>query len=263
MSTRLLVGSDSVTATPSSAAARFDSWYANMAAAPAMDGILQRHLGLPPDLLSTSLLNWEGIGELAAALRLAPGALLVDLACGRGGYGIEIARRAGARLVGIDFSAEAVRQAHANAGRQNAQAQFDVGRLEATGLADACADAVMCVDAVQYAKPAAAAFAEAFRTLRPGGRMALTTWEAVDRADERFPAGLRTLDVRAGLVAAGFVEVTVEERPAWQERELAMWREAASLEPGDDPALRALRNEGVGILEMGPTRRMIAAATRP
>jgi cyclopropane fatty-acyl-phospholipid synthase-like methyltransferase len=234
-----------------------------MAAAPAMDGIVQRHLGLPPDLLSTSLLSWEGIGELAAALRLRSGGLLVDLACGRGGYGIEIARRAGARLVGIDFSAEAVRQAHANAGRQKAQARFEVGTLEATGLADACADAVMCIDAVQFAKPVAAAFAEAFRVLRPGGRMALTTWEAVDRADERFPAGLRTLDVRANLAAAGFVELTVEERPAWLERELAMWREAASLEPGDDPALRALRDEGVGILEMGQTRRVIAAATRP
>ena len=70
------------------------------------------------------------------------------------------------------------------------------------------------------------------------------------------------MDVRAGLAAAGFVDVTIEERPAWLERELAMWREAASLEPGDDPALRALRDEGVGILEMGPTRRMIAAATR-
>jgi SAM-dependent methyltransferase len=133
----------------------------------------------------------------------------------------------------------------------------------ATGLADACADAVMCVDAVQFAEPVGAAFAEAFRVLRPGGRMALTTWEAADRADERFPAGLRTLDVDAGLAAAGFVEVTVEKRPAWLEGELAMWREAASLEPGDDPALRALRDEGVGILEMGPTRRVIAAATRP
>src|SRR5687767_5252111 len=79
------VGLDAVTDTPPSAAARYDSWYSNMAAAPAMDGIVQRHLGLPPDLLSTSLLSWEGIGELAAALRLRSGALLVDLACGRGG----------------------------------------------------------------------------------------------------------------------------------------------------------------------------------
>jgi hypothetical protein len=32
------------------------------------EDIVQRHLGLPPDLLSTSLLPWEGIADLVAAL---------------------------------------------------------------------------------------------------------------------------------------------------------------------------------------------------
>ena len=60
-----------------------------MTAAPAKDAIQQRHLGLPPQLLSTSLLTWHGIEEIAEALQLAPGDLLVDLACGRGGYGLD------------------------------------------------------------------------------------------------------------------------------------------------------------------------------
>ena len=88
-----------------------------MAGSPVKDEIEQRHLGLPPRLLSTSLLSWEGIAEVTAALRLSPGDTLLDLACGRGGYGLEIAARTGARLVGIDFSAEAVRQAREQAGR--------------------------------------------------------------------------------------------------------------------------------------------------
>jgi cyclopropane fatty-acyl-phospholipid synthase-like methyltransferase len=37
--------------------------------------------------------------------------LLLDLACGRGGYGIEVARRAGARLLSVDFSSVALEQA--------------------------------------------------------------------------------------------------------------------------------------------------------
>lgn len=37
--------------------------------------------------------------------------MLLDLACGRGGYGLTIAARTGARLIGVDFSAEAIRQA--------------------------------------------------------------------------------------------------------------------------------------------------------
>src|SRR5215470_4828390 len=98
-----------------------------MTTSPVKDEIQQRHLGLPPHLLSTSLLGWEGIAEAAAALRLVPGGMLVDLACGQGGYGLEIAARAGVRLVGVDFSAEAVRQADEQARMLGAAAEFRVG----------------------------------------------------------------------------------------------------------------------------------------
>src|SRR5437879_6379003 len=103
---------------PASLSEYFDHWYADMSVSPVKDEIQQRHLGLPPHLLSSSLLGWEGIAEAVEALRLSGGDCLVDLACGRGGYGLEIAGRTGARLVGVDFSAEAVRQAagHARAG---------------------------------------------------------------------------------------------------------------------------------------------------
>jgi 2-polyprenyl-3-methyl-5-hydroxy-6-metoxy-1,4-benzoquinol methylase len=84
----------------------FDNWYADMAASPVKDEIHQRHLGLPPGLLSNSSLTCEGIAEVTETLHLSPGATLLDLACGRGGYGLEIAARTDARLVGVDFSAE-------------------------------------------------------------------------------------------------------------------------------------------------------------
>ena len=57
----------------------------------------------------------EVTGEIAAELRLKPGDVLLDLACGRPWYGLEIAGRTGARLIGVDFSAEAVRQARPRA----------------------------------------------------------------------------------------------------------------------------------------------------
>ena len=75
-------------------AAEFDEWYADMEHAPVKDEIQQRHLGLPPRLLSTSLLTWDGLAEVVDRLRLGAGDTLVDLACGRGGYGLEVARRA-------------------------------------------------------------------------------------------------------------------------------------------------------------------------
>lgn len=128
----------------------FDQWYADMAESPRKDEIVQRHLGLPAELLSSSLLPWEDIADVADALALLPGQLLVDLACGRGGYGLELAARTGARLLGIDFSAEAVRQAHELARRWNVEVDFKVGDLTATGLADESADAIVVVDAIQF-----------------------------------------------------------------------------------------------------------------
>ena len=46
----------------------FDHWYADMTVSPVKDEIQQRHLGLPPHLLSTSVLPWEGIAEAVTAL---------------------------------------------------------------------------------------------------------------------------------------------------------------------------------------------------
>ena len=250
---------------PPRTAEYFDGWYADMVASPVKDEIQQRHLGLPPRLLSTSLLGWEGIAEVTAELRLAPGDTLVDLACGRGGYGLEIAGRTGARLVGVDFSAEAVRQAREHAERLGATADFRVGNLTATGLDAGSAAGVLCLDAIQFAAPPQAAYREIRRILEPGGRAVLTCWEANDHDDERVvPPRLRQVDQRAGLTAAGFADVEVQDRPSWRAPERAMWEEAAALDPGDDPALRSFHDEGVRSLGMMDlVRRVLATATAP
>ena len=249
---------------PGLQAGDFDEWYADMTTSPVKDEIQQRHLGLPPHLLSTSLLGWAGIAEAAVALRLSAAGTLVDLACGRGGYGLEIAGRAGAALIGVDFSAEAVRQAREQGRRLGATADFRVGDLAATGLADGSATAVLCVDAIQFAPQPAAAYREIRRILAPGGRVVLTNWDPCEPGDERLPARLRHVDLRAGLAGAGFDDIEVGERPTWRGQERAMWAEAAALDPGDDPALRAFHEEGVQApLKMDLTRRVMASATAP
>jgi SAM-dependent methyltransferase len=235
-----------------------------MVATPVKDEIEQRHLGLPPHLLSTSLLGWDGIAEVVDALRLSPGDTLLDLACGRGGYGLEIAGRTGARLVGVDFSAEAVRQAAEQAVRLGRPADFRTGDLAATGLEPHSVSGVVCVDAIQFAEQPAAAFAELRRVVAPGGRAVLTCWEPVDPADEVLPQRLRAVDLHGGLTGAGFDDVDVRERPAWRAAERAMWEEAAALDPGSDPALQSFHEEGVRALEIfDRVRRVLATATAP
>ena len=249
---------------PGSLAEYFDGWYADMTGSPVKDEIQQRHLGLPPHLLSRSLLGWDGIAEAAAGLRLFPGGTLVDLACGRSGYGLEIAARTRARLVGVDFSAEAVRQAREQARRLGATADFRIGDLSVTGLDAGSADAVLCVDAIQFAPRPDTAYREIRRILTSGGRAVLTNWEPLERDDQRLPARLRRVDLGAGLTAAGFESVEVRDRPGWRASERAMWQEAAALDPRDDPALRAFHDEGVRSLEIfGLVRRVMATASAP
>jgi SAM-dependent methyltransferase len=240
----------------------FDGWYADMVGSPVKDEILQRHLGLPPELLSTSLLTWDGLAEVVETLSLPASGVLVDLACGRGGYGVEIARRTGARVIGVDFSEEALKQARVQAGDGGVQADYHCADLTATGLPDRCADAVLCVDAIQFAAEPAAAYGEIRRLLRPGGRVALTGWEAVDRKDDQVPQRLRRVDMAHGLAAAGFADIDVQIKPAWRAVERALWEEAAALDPCDDPALQSLHEEGVSSLGMFDRVQRVLAVAR-
>jgi SAM-dependent methyltransferase len=207
---------------------------------------------------SNSLLSWSGVAELTEALRLAPGDLLVDLACGRGGYGLEIARRTGARLVGLDISAVAVAVARASA---HGAGWFCVADYTAAGLRDRCADAVMCVDAIQFAEPPLAGLRECRRLLRAGGRIAVTAWQAIDPGDERMPARMRRTDLARDLAATGFGQVEVTERPDWHATERAMWEAAAAttVDPADDPGLASLRDEAVKVLEFFDGKRRVMA----
>jgi ubiquinone/menaquinone biosynthesis C-methylase UbiE len=229
------------------------------------DAIVARMLGLPAHLRSTSLLTWQGIAELTDQLRVPPGGLLLDVACGRGGYGIEIAHRTGARLIGVDFSATALRQARSAAQERlpAGRAEFRVGTLLETGLPDAAADALMCVDALQFAEPPLAGLREFRRVLRPGGRLALTCWEAVEADDPLVPPRIHAVHLRRDLTAAGFVDVQVRERTDWRQAERALW-EAVVAEADPDAAMRSLQEEGRRSLDtFGSLRRMFATATAP
>ena len=242
----------------------WDGWYADKAATPVVGEIMNRHLGLPPGLLA-GVVPAEAIPEITAELRLTPGDTLADLACGQAGYGLTIAKSTGARLVGVDMSAQALRAAREQAARLGVpDAGFTVGSLTATGLPGGCADAVLCTDSIQFPDEPAEAYAEIRRVLKNGGRVVLTCWEVLDRSDERLSPRLRRVDLAAGLLAAGFTEVEVRERPAWRERERRIWEEAVTLDPDAGPGLRSFRDEAASSMSrINQLRRVLAVATAP
>jgi hypothetical protein len=138
-----------------------------------------------------------------------------------------------------------------------------MGTLLATGLPTGAADGLMCVDAVQFAEPPFAALLEFRRLLKPGGRLAMTCWEAIDASDERVPLRIHAVDLRRGLSRAGFVDVEVQEKPAWRQAERSMWEEAVAA-VDSDAAVNAMQAEGRrSLATFDSLRRVFATATAP
>jgi 2-polyprenyl-3-methyl-5-hydroxy-6-metoxy-1,4-benzoquinol methylase len=144
---------------PPPTAADFDQAFAAAEASPGLRRVWKlAEPELPPQIEPTSVVTLGLLGHVGQALDLSPGQTLVDLACGRGGPGLWLAREADVSLVGVDFSPVAVGQAAHRAALFGLadRARFAIGDLTRTGLPDASADAAVCIDAFHFGVPAAA-----------------------------------------------------------------------------------------------------------
>ena len=149
------------------------------------------------------------------------------------------------------------------------RAEFRQGSFEQTGLAAGSADAVMTVDALQYAPSKAKALAEVARILRPGGRFAFVAFEL----DEPRVAGLGVWDDPVGdyrpvLAESGFDVLSYEQIPNWQDHVTAAFvavvaqRETLEAELGE-AAAAAVALEASITLELRPyCGHVLAVATR-
>ena len=214
----------SVTESEDLVASGYDAFYGGWGKSPTLRSIWREHvtgLDYPEEFAHISFLPLSTLRALLAGLNLSEGQVLADLACGAGGPGLFVAKETGAQLVGRDLSAVAVRRAAervAGLGLEG-QAKFAQGTFEHTGLDTGAVDAVMTVDALQYAPDKKAAIRETARILRPGGRLAFVAFEL----DAERIAGLPVWedpvgDYRPLLEEAGFEMIAYDEIPGWRER---------------------------------------------
>ncbi|HEY3501703.1 MAG TPA: arsenite methyltransferase [Actinocatenispora sp.] len=174
---------------------------------------------LPADAVAASL----GCGNPLAVADLHEGETVLDLGSGGGIDVLLSAKRVGptGRAYGLDMTDDMLDLARRNAEQAGAtNVEFRKGEIEAIPLPDASVDVIIsnCVINLSTDKPAV--LAEAFRVLRPGGRIGVSDVVAEDHLDpaERAERGqwvgciagaLSFTEYRDGLTAAGFTDVDI------------------------------------------------------
>lgn len=170
-----------------------------------------------------------GCGHPVALASLAPGEVVVDLGAGAGLDALIAAERVGptGRVIGVDMTPEMLERARAQAVKAGVHGfvEFREGLIEDLPVASETADVVISNCVVNLSPDKAAAFREAFRVLKPGGRLAISDIvlsaplpEEVLGLAESYVACVAGAalaeDYLAGLRAAGFVDIEHTRSPA-------------------------------------------------
>ncbi len=168
-----------------------------------------------------------GCGNPQAIAALRPNEVVIDLGSGAGFDCFLAARAVGpaGRVIGVDMTHEMLAKARANAAQLAADnVEFRLGELEHLPVADNTADVILSNCVINLVPDQRQVFAEAFRVLKSGGRLAIS--DVVNIAP--LPADLHgdaelicgcvvgaapVQQIEAWLASVGFQQIAVAVKP--------------------------------------------------
>jgi arsenite methyltransferase len=170
-----------------------------------------------------------GCGNPVALASLKPGEVVVDLGAGAGIDALVAAPKVGptGRVIGVDMTPEMLERARENAVRMGVArtVEFREGVIEKLPVVSDSADVVISNCVINLSPDKRLAFREAFRVLKPGGRLAVSDIVLSEPLPPEFDgfaeayvacvAGALPADEYiAAIEAAGFVDLRITRRPA-------------------------------------------------
>ncbi len=167
-----------------------------------------------------------GCGNPKAIADLKPGEVVVDLGCG-GGFDCFLAAREVGRtgyVIGVDMTPDMLGKARNNAvnGKYD-NVEFRLGEIEHLPIADGTADVIISNCVINLSPDKAQVFRDAYRVLKPGGRLAISDVVATValpkamRDDAALIANCvgnaSPIDALEGFMAeAGFTQISIQPK---------------------------------------------------